>query len=517
MKKTLACLMTATVLLCAAAAGAADQPAGDKPAGDEGKKPAPEAPKPEKSVTQHSLAIGGKTIFYTATAGTLIVRDDKDEPYASIGYVAYTQRDVPAARRPLTFAYNGGPGGSSVLLHMGALGPRRVVTADAGPTPPPYRVVDNAYSLLDKSDLVMIDPVGTGLSHAVGAAKDKDFWTVDTDIESVSRFIEQYVSANGRWSSAKYLLGESYGSTRSAGIVDYLQTRASMAFNGVVLVSVALDFDALIPWPANDRPYIYELPTFAAVAAYHHALPHQPAQLEPFLAEVRKFALGEYAAALLKGDALSDAERDAVAAKLHEYTGLSAEFVKQAQLRVRNSQFTQELFRDRHRITGQLDGRFTGSPFDLLSEDAEHDPALEYTSLPFAAAFLDYYHGDLKFGQGKTYRFLNYDANAAWDFKHKVPGGPPLPFVNTGPDLAHAMLVNPHLRVLVVNGLYDLTTSFLGTEAQIDHLGLEPSAHSRIQIKLYEAGHMMYLHEASLRQFKADVAAFVDATTAAQP
>ena len=516
MKKTLACFMTTAVLLCAAAA-AADRPAGDRAAGDEGKKPAPEAPKSEQSVTQHSLVIGGKTISYTATAGTLIVRDDKDEPYASFGYVAYTQREAAAAKRPVTFAYNGGPGGSSVLLHMGALGPRRVVTVDAGPTPLPYRVVDNAYSLLDKSDLVMIDPVGTGLSHAVGAAKDKDFWTVDTDIESVSRFIAEYVSANGRWSSAKYLLGESYGSTRSAGIVDYLQTHDGMAFNGVILVSVALDFDALVPWPGNDRPYIYELPSFAAVAAFHHALPHQPAQLEPFLDEVRRFALGEYASALLKGDALSDAERDAVAARLHEYTGLSADLFKQARLRVRNSQFTQELFRDRQRITGQLDARFTGSPFDPLSEDAEHDPALDYTSLPFTTAFMDYYQRELKFGQGKTYRILNYDANAAWDLRHKVPGGPPLPTCNTGPDLAHAMLVNPHLRVLVANGLYDLTTPFLGTEAQVDHLGLEPSARSRIQIKLYQAGHMMYLHEPSLRQFKADIAAFVDATAAAQP
>lgn len=511
MKKTLACFMTTAVLLCAGAAAAA----ADKPAGDEGKKPAPEPPKPEQSVTQHSLAIGGKTIAYTATAGTFVVRDDKDEPYASIGYVAYTQSGAAAAKRPLTFAYNGGPGGSSILLHMGALGPRRVVTADAGPTPPPYRVIDNAYSLLDKSDLVMIDPVGTGVSHAAGAAKDKDFWTVDTDIESVSRFIEQYVSANGRWSSAKYLIGESYGTTRSAGVVDYLQTHAGMAFNGVVLVSVALDFGAIVPWPGNDLPYVYDLPTFAAVAAYHHALPHQPAQLEPFLDEVRKFAVGDFASALLKGDALSDAERDRIAAKLHEYTGLSAEFVKQAQLRVRNSQFTQELFRDRHRITGQLDGRFTGSPFDLLAEDAEHDPALEYTSLAFTAAFLDYYQGELKFGQGKTYRTLNYEANAAWDFKHKLPSGT-LPIANTGPDLAHAMLFNPHLRVLVANGLYDLTTSFLGTEEQIDHLGLEAPARSRIQIKLYEAGHMMYLHEPALQQLKADIAAFVDATSAAQ-
>src|SRR5215470_12193368 len=221
--------------------------AAEKPAADAAKK---EPPKPEQSVTQHTVVIGGVPISYTATAGTLILRNEKDEPRASVGYTAYIKRDVAdLSRRPITFAYNGGPGSSSVWLHMGALGPRRIVTADPGPTPPPpYKVADNAYSLIDKTDLVMIDPVGTGLSRPVGEAKEKDFWGVDEDIEAVSQFIKQYVSDNGRWNSPKYLLGESYGTTRSAGVVDYLQTRDNMAFNGVILVSVALDIESLFPW-----------------------------------------------------------------------------------------------------------------------------------------------------------------------------------------------------------------------------------------------------------------------------
>jgi carboxypeptidase C (cathepsin A) len=239
-------------------------------------KPAPEAaqketvppPKAEQAVTQHRIAIDGTTLDYTATAGTLIVRNEKDEPYASMGYIAYVERDVTdAAKRPITFAYNGGPGSSSIWLHMGALGPRRVVTSDGVPTPPPpYTLVDNAYSILDRTDLVLIDPVGTGVSKAVGEAKDKDFWGVDPDIESVSRFIRQYVTDNGRWNSPKYLLGESYGTTRSAGVVDYLQTNANMAFNGVILVSVALDLGAIFNLPGNDRPFPFFLPTYAAVA-----------------------------------------------------------------------------------------------------------------------------------------------------------------------------------------------------------------------------------------------------------
>jgi carboxypeptidase C (cathepsin A) len=518
-KRILACLLTAAALFGAGALRAADPPAGDeggKPGGGDAKKPAAEAPKPEQSVTRHSVAVGGKTIDYTATAGTLILRNDKDEPTAAIGYVAYTLRNAgegESARRPITFAYNGGPGSSSVWLHMGALGPRRIVTTDAGPTPPaPYRVVDNAYSILDKTDLVMIDPVGTGLSHAVGEAKDKDFWGVDPDIDSISRFIKQYVSDNNRWNSPKFLLGESYGTTRSAGIVDRLQTRENMAFNGVILVSVALDLEALFAWPGNDRPYALILPSFAAVAAYHHVLPHPPAKLEPFLDEARKFALGEYTTALLKGDSLPDQERDAVAEKLHDFTGLSADFIKKAKLRIRESLFTQELLREHHETVGRLDARFRGVTFDPLSEDAEYDPQSAAISSAFTAAFLDYYHGELKFGQGKTYNILNETVGNSWDFKHRAPGLPfPIPVPDTGLDLAHALGYNPNLRVLVLNGIYDLATPFFASEVMMDHLGLEKHLRSHVQTKYYEAGHMMYVHEPSLKQMKTDVAAFYDA------
>ncbi len=513
--------MTKMLAACAAAAllllaGPMRARAADKSDGDDAKKAHAEAPQPESSVTQHQAVIGGKPIRYTATAGTLVLRNGKDEPVATVGYVAYVQRDTAdLARRPITFAYNGGPGSSSVWVHMGALGPRRVVTGDVGSVPPPpYRVVDNAYSLLDKTDLVLIDPVGTGLSRAAGKAQDKDFWGVDEDIESISRFIKQYVTDNGRWNSPKYLFGESYGTTRSAGIVDYLQTRENMAFNGVVLVSVALDFEAIFSWNGNERPYALFLPTFAAVAAYHHALPHQPDKLAPFLDEVRAYALGPYSLALLKGDRLSAAERDAVAAKLHEYTGLSVDYIKLADLRVREAQFTQELLREHRTTVGRLDARFTGVSFDPLAEDANYDPQSAAISSAYTAAFFDYYQNELNFGRGKTYNIRNGDIFTSWNWKHKAPGaGFAIPFPNTAPDLAHAIGYNPHLRVLVLNGLYDLATPMLGTESMIDHLGLDSDLRSHIQMKYYEAGHMMYVDEPSLRQLKTDVATFFDATT----
>jgi carboxypeptidase C (cathepsin A) len=488
----------AGALLIASTAGAQERPAS--------------VPKAEQSVTQHSLSIGGKSISYTATAGTLVVRNDKDEPAAAIGYVAYVQQGGVAGRRPITFAFNGGPGSSSVWLHMGALGPRRIVVPDAAPgLPPPYQVVDNEYSLLDKSDLVMIDPVGTGFSRAVGAAKDKDFWGVDPDIESVSRFITQYVDDNNRWSSPKYLLGESYGTTRAAGVVDYLQTRGNMAFNGVILISVALNFETFFPLPGNDASYPLLLPSLAATAWYHHALPRQPARLEPLLDEVRGFAMGEYASALLKGNALSDAERDAIAEKIHQLTGLSADFVKKANLRVRASQFTQELRRDKHVTLGRLDARFTGPSFDVLGEDSDYDPLTAAVGAPFTAAFLDYLHSDLKFGQGRTYNILNEQIGGLWDFRHHVGGLPfPNPLPNTASDLAHALGYNPGLRVLALSGYFDLGTPFLATEFQLGHLPIEKAQQARVQVLNLEAGHMMYLHEPSLRRLKDALGAFYD-------
>ncbi len=470
-------------------------------------------PQAQSSVTQHRLTIGGRPIDYTATAGTLIIRDDEDKPIASVGYVGYARQEAKGGARPITFAFNGGPGSSSLWLHMGVLGPKRVVVSDPTPTPAgPYRTVDNEFSILEKSDLVMIDPVGTGVSHAVCDHRDDEFWAVDPDIDSVSRFIAQYVSDNNRWSSPKYLLGESYGTTRGAAIVNYLRARRSLAFNGLILVSVATDIEQIFAEiPGNDRPYSVYLPGFAAVAWYHHMLPGQPASLEPFLSEVRTYAMGPFTAALLKGDALGDAERDAVVEKMHEYTGLSAEYLKAANLRVSENEFAHELLKAQRKTIGRLDGRFSGVTPDLRAKETDYDPQAEAISAAFAATFLDYYHGELKFGQGSTYRTTNFTIGEKWRWTHKTEHGEQA-IVNSGVDLAEALVKDANLRVLVLNGYYDLATPFSATEYVMAHLGLPPGLGARIEMKYYEAGHMMYLHPPSMAKMKRDLNAFIDAT-----
>jgi carboxypeptidase C (cathepsin A) len=494
------------------------------PAGDAGEKkkslPA-ELPKAEQSVTQHKIVIGGVAISYAATAGTMIVRDLKDQPCASMGYVAYMRNDaIDPSRRPITFAYNGGPGTSSIFLHMGALGPKRVVTLDAISTPPPpYTIVENESSLLDKTDLVMIDPVGTGFSKAVGEAKEADFWGVDRDIESIASFIKQYVTENGRWNSPKYLLGESYGTTRSAGVVDYLQTRGSMSFNGVIMVSLATDLDAILD-SLLDGGARYHLitfplyiPSYAAVAWYHKVLSDRPAKLEPFLEEARSFALGQYARALALGNQLPKAERKAVVEKLHRFTGLSAEYLEMSDLQVGITPFVVELLRERRETVGQLDARFTGVSFDPLGEKATYDPMDSSTTPAFVAAFQDYLHRELNFGQGKTY-IVQAEAWKSWDYRHKIEGSEiPQPMVNTGVDLAHAMGFNPNLKVLVLQGIFDLGTPLLATEYMVSHLDLRKDLRSHIEMKYYEAGHLMYLHETSLKKFKEDVGTFITASS----
>jgi carboxypeptidase C (cathepsin A) len=490
----------------------------DKPSGQEDdttNTKSTNPPKVELSVTPHKIVIGGITIPYTATAGTLIVRNEKDLPYASIGYIAYLRNDVSDAdRRPITFAYNGGPGSCSVWLHMGALGPRRIVTSDTSFTPPPpYRVVDNEYSILDRTDLVMIDPVGTGFSHAVGEAKDKDFWSVDSDIESIAKFIKQYITDNGRWNSPKYLLGESYGTTRSAGVVDYLQSREYMSFNGVILVSMATDLELLLDMINGYHwPTVFTLPSYTAIAWYHKKLADPPSEIAPLLSEVRTFALGEYSNALALGNNLTDSARKAIIGKLHRYTGLSIDYLDKANMNVTTEQFANELLREHHETVGMLDARFRGVSFDPLGKIAEYDPMDAAITPAFAAAFLDYLRRDLKYGQDRTYIF---DAGVftTWDFRHKLPNLElPQPMVNTGVDLAHAMGYNPHLQVMVLQGIYDLGSPLLSTEYMVSHLNLREDLRSHIVIQYYDAGHMMYIHEASLRKFKADVAVFIDQT-----
>ena len=470
-------------------------------------------PKAESSVTQHRITIAGRTLDYTATAATLIVRDDEDKPIASIGYVAYTRSNAKGGARPVTFAFNGGPGSSSLWLHMGVLGPRRVMITDPDPTPAgPYRTVDNEYGLLDKSDLVMIDPVGTGLSHAVCDHKDSEFWGVDPDVDSISRFIAQYVSDNERWSSPKYLLGESYGTTRGAAIVNYLRGRRDMAFNGLILVSVATDIEAIFAeLPGNDRPYAVYLPAYAAVAWYHHTVPNQPSALEPFLNEVRAYASGPYTAALLKGDALPDAELEAAAQKMHDYTGLPVEYLKAANLRISENAFAHELLKPQGKTVGRLDGRYVGLTWDPLEKETDYDPQSAAISAAFAATFLDYYHGELKFGQGTTYNVSNFKIGDQWRWTHKTGRGDQFT-VNTGVDLAEALIKDPNLKVLVLNGYYDLATPFSATEYVMTHLGVPKSAGARVSMRYYEAGHMMYVHPPSAAKMKRDLDAFIDAT-----
>ncbi|HJV91268.1 MAG TPA: hypothetical protein VJ623_13250 [Holophagaceae bacterium] len=478
----------------------------------EGAKPAetakpPEA-KAEKSVTKHSARIGGQALAYTATVGTFILRDAKGDPWARMGYTAYVKDGAEPSGRPITFAFNGGPGSASIWLHLGALGPRRVVTVNAEATPPaPYKLVDNEESLLDVSDLVMIDPVGTGYSSAIDKNRTHEFWAVDPDIESIARFIAQFTADAGRWNSPKFLLGESYGTTRGAGIADYLHANLGLDLNGVILVSVAMDLGSIFTWPGNERPYPFFLPTYTAVAAYHHALPSEPRDLPALLQEARDFALGPYTTALLKGDALPDAELDALAKRMRDFTGLSVDYLRTARLRVDPGAFRQELLRYRGLTVGRIDARFTGPNQKPLAEGAPWDPHGDAVTPAFTAAFMDYVQRELKFGEGKDYQ-VRANAIASWDFSHKV-GGVTQRMVDTTPDLSHALLTNPHLRVLVLSGLTDLATPFAATEYTMAHLNLPPAFRSHVVQKTFEAGHMMYLHEPELKQMKRELAAFI--------
>lgn len=479
-------------------------------------------PKAEASVTEHHLSAGGKSFDYTATAGTLVIRDDDGKPMANIGYVAYTRRDPKggALQRPLMFAFNGGPGSSSMLLHMGLLGPKRALVADPGAAPPPaYKTIDNEFSMLDKADLVMIDPVGTGFSRAVCDKKEQDFTNVDADVDSINRFIVQYLSDHDRWTSPKYLIGESYGSTRAAALVNYARAHDSVTFNGVVLISMATDMELVATGlPGNERPYPAFLPGFAAVAWYHHLVAGQPPALVPFLEEVRRYAAGPFTAALLEGDALPDNERDAVAEQVHKYTGLSAEYIKAANLRVSEFAFAHELLKSQHKMVGRLDGRFVGLTLDPLQKNADYDPALAAVDPIYTAALQDYYRADLKFGSGQIYLTRNAWIGDHFQFRHTVIGNiyaaslGEQPMVNSGVDLAQALVQEANLRVLVLSGYFDLGSPFTVAEYMVSHLGVPKEAAARVEIKYYEAGHMMYVNTRALEKVKHDLDAFVDST-----
>jgi len=508
-------LVVASVIACLAVAGTAraQQPAAAVQDTGARRVPGP-VPKEDSSVTQHTIRVNGQTIPYRAMAATLLLKDAKGDTIGSLYYTAYTRTDVrDVSQRPLAFIYNGGPGSASAWLHMGAFGPRRIVTSDAAPTPPPpYRLVDNANSLLDVTDMVFIDPIGTGFSKPVGKGTGKDFWGIDEDAKSLQQFVAQYVSRNGRWNSPKYLIGESYGTTRSAVLVDRLQGNEGMDFNGVVLISSVLDFETLSFATGHDVSYVLYLPSYAATAAYHHVIP-QPANLPAFLDTVRQFAVGPYADALGKGSSLGAAERADVLKRLSAYTGLSSDYLDRADLRVTLGQYMAELQRGHGLITGRLDARFTGPEMDLLRENAGYDPQSSAITGAFTAAINSYLREELKYGGDQHYAV---GANVEWNWgREGSRGWHDTPYV--GNDLAQALVSNPNLRIEVENGYYDMATPFFATEYTMDHLGLRPELRNHIALKYYDAGHMMYLHEPDLAQLKSNIAQFIGATSHVAP
>ncbi|HET7216073.1 MAG TPA: peptidase S10 [Terriglobia bacterium] len=491
----------------------------------------PEPFKPEQVETHGSVTVSGQAIDYDAYAGTLVVHpkkpdDDPEEPEpsddpkaaqppeASMFYVAYFKTGEKAEDRPITFFYNGGPGSSSVWLHMGAFGPRRVDTADHSHTPPaPYRVVNNQYSLLDVTDLVFVDAPGTGFSRIQGKDAKKAFYSVDGDANAFADFITQFLSKYGRWNSAKYLFGESYGTTRSAVLANLLETDHDIDLNGVMLLSQILNFDLSPDGPETnpgiDLPYELALPTYAATAWYHHKLPNAPKNLQPLLDEVEHFAMAGYAEALEQGAALPADQKHAMAEKLHQYTGLPVAYILKANLRIDGGEFEKNLQDSDDLTTGRLDTRFSGPTYDPLSKEAEYDPQSADISAAYVAAFNDYVRKELKYGEGKEYK--PEMEIKTWNFLHQPPGAdqPEQQSTNVLPDLAQAMKYNPELRVMLNSGYFDLATPFYEGIYEMNHLALPEKLQKNIEIKHYQSGHMVYAHLPSLKELHDNVAAFI--------
>ena len=467
--------------------------------------------KETQSVTHHKLTIGGAELAYTATAGTLLLRQEDGKKQASVFYVAYTKEGVKdPATRPITFSFNGGPGSSSVWLHLGVLGPKRV---DMGPegmdATPPCKLVDNDQSWLDLSDLVFIDPVTTGYSRAVPGESDAEYHSLEGDVRSVGDFIRLYTTREQRWTSPKFLAGESYGTTRAAALSAYLQQRQGMYLNGIVLVSAILNFQTAEFDSGNDQPYELFLPTYCATAFYHKKLaPELQRDLKTTLAECEKFAQGEYALALRRGSALSDAERGAIAAQLARYTGLSKEYVERTNLRIEISRFCKELERGERKTVGRLDSRFEGVDRDAAGDTPEGDPSMAAIQGPYTAALNQYLRGELGYESDLVYEILTGRVHP-WKFE-----GAENRYVDVAERLRAELNANPALRVFVACGYYDLATPYVAAHYTFDHLGMERALRERITFGHYEAGHMMYIHGPSRAQLKQDVSAFYRAALA---
>jgi len=458
------------------------------------------------SVTQHKLKVSGRTIKYTATAGCLQIKDEADKPRASIFYSAYEKkaRDDTSGR-PVTFVFNGGPGASSVFLHLGALGPKRVLLSEEGTAlPAAAKLVANDYTWLDFTDLVFIDPIGTGYSRTAPGVDAKQFYSVEEDAKLAGEFIRLYITRQGRWLSPKFIAGESYGATRAAALSGYLQNTVNMNVSGLVLISPALNFQTFRFNPGNDLPAILYLPSYTAAAWYHKKLaPALQESLKKSLKEAEAWALNEYALALEKGSELSSGEQYKIDAKLESYTGLSSKYIKSSNMRISPLRFAKELLRDEHRTTGILDSRVKGIDSDAAGEHAEFDPALFMTIGPYASAMNDYVSKELKYETDITYEVLSLKVNREWNWGSAVQG-----YVNVSDTLREAMSRNRHLKVFIACGYYDLATPYYATEYTINHLGLEPGRRHNIVLEHYESGHQLYTHLPSLKKMTEDVADF---------
>jgi carboxypeptidase C (cathepsin A) len=500
-------------LVLAAASVAAVLPSGARPAAvlaqSAPASPAPFRPLPNvhDAVTRHTIAVAGKRIAYTAHAGSILLKDKDNEPTASMFYVAYTADGASARNRPVTFFWNGGPGSSTIWLHMGSFGPVRVDVPKNATQPGAAPVLrDNDQTLLDTSDLVFVDAVGTGWSTIVARGKTSDYYGVDEDARAFDQFVQRWLTKNGRWQSPKFLFGESYGTTRAANVVNLLQNDG-VAVNGVVLLSSGLDYNLLpIPnGPGEDLAFIGYLPTEAAVAWYHNKLPApRPADLPRFLDGVRAFASGPYASALRRGDTLDAATRAQIVAQLHAITGLSTAYIEASNLRIDPNRFQQELLRGEGRNVGRYDGRYSGPAIDRNGTYVDYDPSDTMTSAAFVASFNHYAHDVLQYRDDRPYDVLDYEVNRDW--KYQRGQDPAAPSVVA--DLHSAIVQNPSLHVLSANSYFDLATGFYATEYLLNHMGLNPEQRRRLHYAYFMSGHEVYLNHDSLVEFKGDLVRF---------
>lgn len=460
------------------------------------------------SVTEHTLSINGKPFDYKVTTGTIVLKEEDDDKgeieKASIFYIAYT-KTPESLERPVTFSFNGGPGSSSVWLHLGLLGPKRVLMDDDGaPIGPPHQLIENEHTLLDQTDLVFIDPVSTGYSRTVPKEKPDQFHNVKKDIESVGDFIRIWTTRNMRWTSPKFLIGESYGTTRAAGLAGYLHQRHGMYLNGIMFVSAILNFITAKFDEGNDLPFILFLPTYTATAWYHSKLPDDlQKNLETAVDEARQFALGEYSLALMKGNTLDLEQRKKISSKLARLTGLSEQYIQGSNLRINIHRFCKELLRDEGVTIGRLDSRYKGFDQDQVGEVNEFDPSYAAILGPYTATMYDYLRRDLAFETDIPYEILK-SLYESWKYEEYQNN-----YVNTAKDLRRGFQLQPKLKVIVCNGYYDLATPFLATEYTFNHIALPEQQLANIKMKYYEAGHMMYLHQDSLRSLSSDLHDFI--------